>query len=178
MLTQLVVWLNRIAGGVASFALQPIAWLPGWISCALIAMVTGIVMLVIFKHTSHQSAIKRTRNQIKANLLALSLFKEDLRVGLRVQCRILLGAGKLLALSVVPTLVMLVPMCLLLGQLALWYQARPLAVGEEAIVTVRLSEALPGSPAAVQSVQLAPLAAATLVSGPVRVAGKQMVCWN
>ena len=31
-----------------------------------------------------------------------------------------------MALALVPMLVMLVPVCLLLGQLSLWYEARPL----------------------------------------------------
>ena len=36
-------------------------------------------------------------------------------------------------------LVMVVPVILILGQLSLWYQARPLRVGEEAVVTLKLN---------------------------------------
>lgn len=175
MLTQLVVWLNRLAGGVAGVVLAPIAWLPGWASATLIAVATGVLMLLVFKHTSNQDAIRRTRNGIKANLLALSLFKDNLGVGLRAQCSLLAGAARLLMLSVVPMLVMLLPMCLLLGQLALWYQARPLQVGEEAVVTVRLAE---NAGDAVSNVQLAESPAITTTVGPVRVPAKNMVCWN
>jgi len=39
-------------------------------------------------------------------------------------------------------LVMIVPMSLLLGQLSLWYQSRPLRVGEEAVVTCSLPASL------------------------------------
>ena len=175
MLTTAVVWLNRIAGAIAGVVLAPVAWLPGWLSATLIAIATGIGMLVAFKYTSHQAAIKRTRDQIKANLLALSLFKDDLRVGLRSQGRILFEAGRLLALSLVPMLVMLVPMCLALGQLALWYQARPLAVGEEAVVTVRVAD---GAEAMLDRIALLPSDAATVAVGPVRVPAKKMACWN
>ena len=63
-------------------------------------------MLVMFKYTSNQVEIKHTRSQIKANLLALSLFKDDLRGGLRVQVALLSGAARLLTLSLVPMLVM------------------------------------------------------------------------
>ncbi len=175
MFTQLVVWLNQIAGAIAQVLLAPITWLPGWLSATAIAAVTGIVMLLVFKHTSNQVAIKRTRNQIKANLLALSLFKDDLRVGLRVQCALLLEAGRLLALSLVPMLVMLVPMCLILGQLALWYQARPLTVGEEAVVTVRLAD---DDKQILPEIRLAPGVPVEITVGPVRVPGKNMVCWK
>lgn len=175
MLTRLVVWLNQVAGAVGQVLLAPIAWLPGWLSATAIAAITGILMLLVFKYTSNQAAIKRTRSQIKANLLALSLFQEDLRVGLRVQCALLFEAGRLLVLSLIPMLVMLVPMCLVLGQLALWYQARPLMVGEEAVITVHLAEAGEGI---LPDIQLAPSAFVDVTVGPVRVPAKRMVCWN
>src|SRR5688500_11646276 len=174
MLTQLVVWLNGIANSIGEFAFAPIGWLPGWLSATLIALVTGVVMLLAFKYTSNQAAIKRTRNGIKANLLALSLFKDSVLVGLRAQGGILLGAVRLMMLAIVPILVMLVPMSLLLGQMALWYQARPLQVGEEAVVTVHLKE---GS-SAMADVVLVPSSAITTVVGPVRVPAKDMVCWS
>ena len=58
---------------------------------------------------------------------------------MQAQGRILVGAGRLFVLAVVPMLVMVVPVTLLLGQLSLWYQERPLRVGEEAVVTVKLN---------------------------------------
>src|SRR4029077_13392403 len=131
-MTQLVVWLNAAANACASVLLAPLALLPGWLSATLVAAVTGVLMFIILNHTSNQRAIKRARATIKANLLALSLFKDSASVSLRSQGRILLGAAALLVLAIVPMLVMLVPMCLVLGQLALWYQTRPLRVGEEA----------------------------------------------
>ncbi len=175
MLTWLVVWLNSMANFLAGFLLAPIAWLPGWLSATLVAVVTGVVMLLVFKHTSNQAAIQRARNQIKANLLALSLFKDSVAVGLRAQGRILLGAGRLMLLSIVPMLVMLVPMCLLLGQMAVWYQARPLQADEQAVVTVHLAQ---GADEALREVQLAPSSSFACAAGPVRVAAKNMVCWN
>lgn len=172
MLTQLVVWLNAVATLVARVLLAPIAWLPGWLSATIVAVLTGVVMLLVFKHTSNQAAIKRVRNQINANLLSLSLFKDSMATSLRAQRRILLGAGKLLGLALVPTLVMLVPMSLLLGQLALWYQARPLTVGEESIVTVHLAGEGQDSP------QLQSSEGFATTAGPVRVADERMICWR
>jgi hypothetical protein len=132
-------------------------------------------MLIAFKYTSNQVAIRRVRNQIKANLLALSLFKDDVRVAFGVQFGLLRSAGKLLALSLVPMLVMLVPMCVLLGQLALWFQARPLAVGEDAVVTVHVAE---GSDEFWQDIHLLPPDSATVLAGPVRVPTKNLICWK
>ncbi len=84
-MTQVLVSLNALAGKFADVLLAPIAVLPGWLSATLIAATTGLFMLVIFKYTSNQRAVQRVRNQIKANLLALSLFKESVLVSMRAQ---------------------------------------------------------------------------------------------
>jgi hypothetical protein len=139
VLAQVVVWLNGAANAVGAFALAPVAELPGWLSATLIAAATGLLMLVVFKHTSNQRAVKAVRDDIKAHLLALKLFKENTGVVFRAQGRIFRGAFQLLVLAVVPMLVMAVPMLLLLAQLSLWYQARPLRVGEEAVITLKLN---------------------------------------
>ena len=171
-MTQLIVWLNAIANACASVLLAPVALLPGWLSATLVAAVTGVLMLVVFKHTSNQPAIKRARAAIKANLLALSLFKESVLVSLRSQRRILVAVAKLLSLSFVPMLVMFVPITLALFQLTLWYQARPIRVGEEAVVTVKLAEGQAVSPL------LATSSDVETTVGPVRVPSKNMVCWS
>jgi hypothetical protein len=137
-----------------------------------VAAVTGVLMLVMFKYTSNQRAIKQARAAIKANLLALSLFKDSAAVTLRSQGRILVGAGTLLLLAIVPMLVMLVPMSLLIGQLALWYQARPLRIGEEVVVTLKLAEAKP------DAARLSANDGYDVSVGPVRVPSEHMVCWN
>ena len=174
MFTQLLVWMNALAGTVAAAALSPIRWLPGWVSATLIAALTGVAMLFVFKHTSNQPAIRHTRNQIKANLLALSLFKDSLPVSLRAQGRILAAAGRLLTLSVIPLLVMTLPMVLLLGQLSLWYQAQPLPVGADAVVTLRLN---PKAEVNMSDVALHTSTAFECTVGPVRGA-ENMVCWK
>jgi hypothetical protein len=93
---------------------------------------------------------------------------------LRAQGRILWGVLRSLALTVVPLLVMAVPVCLLLGQLALWYQARPLPVGEEAVITVKLN----GTQTSWPAVRLRTTDALEVTVGPVRVQSKRELCWS
>ncbi len=171
-MTQLVVWLNTIANACASVLLAPLAALPGWLSATLVAAVTGVLMLFVFKHTSNQRAIKRARAGVKANLLALSLFKDSALVSLRSQGRVLSGVVHVLFLSLVPMLVMFVPITLVLFQLGVWYQARPIRVGEEAVVTVKLAEGQTVAP------QLASSSGFETTVGPVRVPSQNVVCWN
>src|SRR5262245_24050227 len=112
VLTQIVVWLNAVANALGAWLLAPIGVLPGWLSITIVSAVSGLLILIAFKYTSHQKAIKAVRSDIKAQLLALKLFKDSARVTLRAQGRIFVGAFKLLFLAIVPMLVMLMPVCL------------------------------------------------------------------
>jgi hypothetical protein len=87
----------------------------------------------------------------------------------------LLGAARLFLFALVPMAVMAVPVTLVLGQLSLWYQQRPLRSQEEAIVTLKLNgEAGDSFP----RVSLEPTDAVETVLGPVRVFSKREVLWN
>lgn len=173
-MADLLQFLNGVANTCGKLVTAPVAWLPGWLSLTIVSIATGFVMLVAFKYTSRQAAVQQARNRIKANVLALSLFQDSLLVSFGSQLGILKGAGRLMLLAIVPMLVMTVPMCLLLAQLALWYQARPLAVGEEAVLTVTLRDSAIKLP----DVQLASNQAAESTLGPVRVPSRGVVCWN
>jgi hypothetical protein len=176
VLAQVVVWLNAVANAFGGVVLAPIAILPEWLSATLIAGVTGLLLLLVFKYTSNQRAIKAVRNDIKAHLLALKLFKDSTSVVLRAQGRVFLGAFRLLMLAVVPLLVMLVPVFLLLGQLALWYQHRPLRIGEDAVITVKLNG---NAESSFPDVRLQPTNALEVREpGRVRVFSKREICWN
>lgn len=174
MLISIVTFLNSLANAIGSVVLAPVAWVPGWVSATIIAIVTGGVMLIAFKHTSNQAAVKHARDQIKANMLALSLFKENLGACLRAQGGILWNAVKLLGLAIVPMLAMLIPMVLILGQMSLWYQARPLRTGEEVNITVQLApgeETLP-------EILLRDDPNVEVKMGPVRIVNDRQVCWT
>jgi hypothetical protein len=174
-LVQFVVWLNAGANALGEWLLAPVAVLPGWLSATAIAAVTGVLLLAMFKYTSHQRAIKCVRDDIDANLLALKLFKENARATVAAQGRLLWGAVRLFVLALVPMAVMLVPLALILAQLSLWYQQGPLPVGQEAVVTVALN----GDSAAVMpAVRLEPTDAVETIVGPVRIFSKREVCWN
>jgi hypothetical protein len=175
VLAQLVVRLNAVANALGGWLLAPVAVLPGWLSATLVAAVTGVLLLVVYKHTSNQRAIKRVRDDINAHLLALKLFKDSASVAVRAQGRILLGAARLFLLSLVPMAVMVVPVVLVLGQLSLWYQQRPLRVGEEAVVTVTLNGDA-GAPMPDVVLEESPAVETTV--GPVRVLSERAVCWN
>jgi len=175
VLAQIAAWLSTASNALGRFVFAPVGVLPGWLSATVVAGVTGVLLLAVFKYTSDQRAIQRVRNDINAHLLALKLFKDSARVSLRAQGRILRGAFWLFVLAIMPMLVMVVPVTLLLGQLALWYQVRPLRVGEDTVITLKLNG---DAGSAWPAVSLQPSDAVEVTVGPVRVRSKREVCWN
>jgi uncharacterized membrane protein (DUF106 family) len=176
-LVYVVVWLNAVANALGRVLLAPIAVLPGWLSATIAAAATGVVFLAIFKYTSNQRAIKRVKDDIKANLLAVKLFKDSILVTLSAQGQVFLGAFRLFVLALVPMAVMMVPALLILGQLALWYQARPLRVGEAAVVTATLTHD-DSSDFATPEIRLQPNSSIEVATGPVHVLSKREICWK
>jgi hypothetical protein len=175
--TQIAVWLNAAADALGRLVLAPIGLAPAWLSTTAVAAVTGVLMLVVFKCTSNQRAIKRVRDDIGANLLALKLYKDSASTALQAQGRLLLAAGRLFLLALAPMAVMILPMTLLLGQLALWYDKRPLPVGEEAVVTMQLNGE---ADAPFPDASLRPAGGVEAMAGPVhvRTAGRREIWWN
>jgi hypothetical protein len=175
VVAHILVWLNAVANALGRILLAPLSVAPGWLSATLVGAASGVLLLAVFKYTSSQGSIKRVRSDIKANLLALRLFKDSAVVAMRAQGNILVGAFWLLLYAIIPMVVMFVPVLLILGQLALWYQSRPLRVGEEAILTLKLQG---NSPSVLPDVRLEPETAIAVVIGPVRVQSQQEMCWN
>ncbi|GJM25966.1 MAG: hypothetical protein DHS20C16_23810 [Phycisphaerae bacterium] len=132
--------LNRILTTVfdACFSIME-SW-PGWLSLTFWSSVTGVVALFIYKYTSNQKAIGQVRDDIKANLLAVKLFKEELGVTLKAQGRILWAACRLLWHSLVPLAVMMIPMSLLVIQMSFRYEWRPMQPGETILLRAELKD--------------------------------------
>ncbi|HIJ71361.1 MAG TPA: hypothetical protein HPP87_08360 [Planctomycetes bacterium] len=139
LLAQIIAWLNVPLNAAGELLNVFVAQVPGWVSITVISAIVGVVLLVMWKYTSNQDAIGRVKDKIKANLLAMRLFKDSISVTLKAQGGVFRGAVGLLFHAVRPLLVVLVPVCLIMAQMALWYQARPLMQGEEALVTMQLN---------------------------------------
>jgi hypothetical protein len=132
-------------------------------------------LLVVFKYTSNQKAIGALRDKIKANMLAMKLYKDSISVALNAQVHIFKGVGYLLFHAIKPMLVMILPMSLLLAQMGLWYQKRPLLETEEALVTVQLAGDVDSE---WPEVKINSIDGAEIAMGPIRVFSKRRVYWK
>ena len=173
LLTKILTWLNAGANPVGRTVFGFVGMMPGWLSNSIISLVAGVGMLLIFKHTSNQAAIGRARDGIKADLLSLRLFKDSLAVTFGAQGRMIKGAGLLFIHAMIPLAVMLVPIMLMLGQLGVWYQFAPLAVGNETVIAMKLApaEELP-------TIELQADSAVEVTAGPMASPGAGEVWWT
>ena len=105
----------------------------------VISVVTGVLMLLVYKYTSNQKGITAAKNGIKANFLAIMLFKDSLLVLFKSIGSILKWNLKYMGHNLKPLAVMIAPVLLLLVQLNFWYGYRQFEPGEKALVDVRVA---------------------------------------
>lgn len=87
-------------------------------------------MVVVFRYTSNQKAIGRAKDRLKAHLLAVRLFQDQLPVVLRSYGNILRGTGSYLRLTFTPLLIAIVPMTFLVIQMDRYLGSTPQKIGQ------------------------------------------------
>lgn len=131
---------NSLFGKFFALLLLPFRNLNPWVGMAVISFLTGLIMLIIFKYTSNQKAIRRTKDKIKAHLLEMRLYKDSLAVTLKAQGSILRANLRYMSYSLIPLLIMFVPVILILIQLNFWFNYSPLEPGESVLLKVKLKQ--------------------------------------
>jgi uncharacterized membrane protein (DUF106 family) len=133
-----MAFINSVLGKLFDVLLLPFRSLNPWAGMAFISLLTGLLMLFIYRLASNQAGIRAVKARIKAHLLELRLYKDNMSVTMKAQGRILAANLRYIALNLKPLLVMIVPLVLILAQLNLWFGAEPLAAGRPAILKVKL----------------------------------------
>ena len=113
---------------------------PIW-ALAVISFASGIFLVWLFGKTSDQDRVRAVRDRIRGNLIGVRLFQHDIGVVLRLQGKIFGDTFRFMGLALVPLLIMLVPVLLIMTQLQLRFDVRPLEVGEPVLVTALVREA-------------------------------------
>lgn len=107
-----------------------------------ISALTGVLMLLIFKMTSNQKAIRRARDRINAHLLALRLFADDAAVVLASQRLAFRATFSYLRYALVPLAAVAPVVILIMVQLHLRYGFAPARVGKPVVVTAAFATSL------------------------------------
>ena len=133
-------FVNSIITPIFDLLLRPLSGVsPVW-GLLIVSAVVGVIMVLIFKYTSNQDGIKGAKDKMSAYLMEIRLFKDDMRLMFAAQGRILRTNLTYMRYAVTPMLFMIVPVVLIIAQLAVRYADRPLRPGESALVTLKLAE--------------------------------------
>jgi hypothetical protein len=143
-LHQYMNFINATLTTITEWALYPLSRWP-LMALLIVSAVTGVLMTLVFRYTSNQKALGRVVDRSRGHLLAIKLFKDDLRGMFRSLAHIFGLVAARLWYSLFPVLVMVIPFLFLLAQLALRYEHRPLEVGESSVVRLQLTEDAWGS---------------------------------
>ncbi|MFZ2055310.1 MAG: hypothetical protein WAU81_14075 [Candidatus Aminicenantales bacterium] len=131
--------VNTVLGKLFDLIFLPFRSLNPWAGMVIISLLTGLLMLFIYRLTSNQGGIREVKDKIKAHLLELRLYKDNMGVTMKAQGQILRANLRYIVLNFKPLLVMIVPFVLVLAQLNLWFGSEPMEVGRPAIVKVELA---------------------------------------
>src|SRR5215467_7232834 len=82
----------------------------------LLSLVIGFLMVVVFRSTSDQKAIRTAKDRLKAHLLAVRLFQDQIQVVLISYWRIVRSTANYLRLGFMPLLYVSVPLVVLIAQ--------------------------------------------------------------
>jgi hypothetical protein len=132
--------INTIFNTVFNLLFAPFRGMNPWVAMLVVSLLTGILMIFIYKLTSNQGGILRAKNLIKAHLLELRLYKDSLGTSFKSYGAILWANTKYIGHALRPLAVMIVPILLILFQLNSWFGYQSLRPGESFLLKVKLAE--------------------------------------
>jgi hypothetical protein len=130
------------AAKAAAVAVFGLSWLTSPLSIVIIvSLVIGLVMVVLFGYTSDQKAIGIAKDQLKAHLLAVRLYRDQIPVVMGSYGKILRGTGRYLKLAFMPLLYVIIPITLLMVQIDRYLGQTPIPVNAPFLLTVHMNGA-------------------------------------
>jgi uncharacterized membrane protein (DUF106 family) len=102
----------------------------------VVSLVVGLLMVVLFGYTSDQKAIGIAKDQLKAHLLAVRLYRDQIPVVMGSYGKILRGTARYLKLAFKPLLYVVIPIIFLIVQIDRYLGATPIPPNAPFLLTV------------------------------------------
>lgn len=139
----------------------------------VLSIVVGLLMIVLFGYTSDQKAIKVAKDQLKAHLLAVQLFRDQLPVVMGSYGKILRGTGHYLKLAFKPLLYVIIPITLLIVQSDRYLGTTPVPTDASFLLTTHTT-----SPEVLNDVTLELPPEIAMTAPPVHVPAENQIVWR
>lgn len=132
--------INTAASKFFDIIFRPFLEMSPWAGMAAVALLTAVLMLVIFRLTSNQAGVREAKNRIKAHLLEMRLYRDQPSAVFRAQGRILKANLKYMGHNAKPLAVMIIPLVLILAHLNTRFGYEALETGEPFLLKVLTAE--------------------------------------
>jgi len=120
--------------------LYPFRRLPPFWGILFLSILTALAVLLVYRYVSSPGKIKKAKNQIKANILAIRLYKDFWKIILASFFKSLGWTARYFALNFGPVLLLSPVLFLLFVQMDVRYGMRPFRPGEEIVLKARLQQ--------------------------------------
>ena len=134
----MIDFLHRIAGACVGGLTRIAGAMSPQLVLMLHALAIAGVVVAVYGLVSDQARIRRRKNRMIARLLEIRIFQSDPIAVFGSFRRVLAEIVAYVAASAKPLLILIPVMVLWIAQLAAWFEWRPLAPGEIAVVSVAL----------------------------------------
>jgi hypothetical protein len=129
------------AGAPFCTLLFGLSWLTSPLAVVIVlSVVVGLGMVLLFGYTSDQKAIAIAKDQLKAHLLAVRLYRDQLHVVMGSYGKVLGGTGRYLRLAFKPLLYVIIPITLLIVELDRSLGLAAIQTNTPFLLTARLSK--------------------------------------
>jgi len=155
--------------------LTPFAGLHPWVGLAVVSVVTGVVMLLIFGKTSNQEKIAEAKDKLKAYIMEMWIFRNDTVVMFSAIGSVIKSNLQYLRQSLRPLVFLFIPVLVIMVQLGIRYADEPLMFGDRTVVSVKLKE---GAVPSRTSLTLVAPKGVRVVSPALRIDSKNEVNWE
>jgi hypothetical protein len=132
--------INYFITRVFDIILYPFSFISEFWGILFLSILMSFVVLWIYKWVSSPRLIRATKDQIKANILAIRIYKDSGRVIAVSFLKSLLYTFKYFGLNLLPLLVIIPILFPAFVQMDVRYGLRPFKVGEEIVIKASFSE--------------------------------------
>ena len=158
----------------AEFATAFFPWLTSPLAIVIVlSVVVGLGMIVLFGYTSDQKAIGIAKDQLKAHLLAVRLYRDQLHVVMGSYGKVLRGTGRYLRLAFKPLLYVIIPITLLIVWLDRSLGLTAIQTNAPFLLTVQVNK-----PEALDSVSLELPPEIAADAPPVHISAENEIVWR
>lgn len=131
--------LNYLLTQGCSLLLWPFQKLSPFWGILFLSLLTSLFVLAVYRVVSSPVRVRNAKNQVKAHILAIRLYRDSWRVIVVSFFKSLFYTGKYFALNLLPLLLVFPLLFLLFVQMDIRYGMRPFRVGEDIAVKARFS---------------------------------------